>query len=174
VTSALGGSRCTSSRFRCSAGREEPSWTKNPTGVVFLHLQIALPPEPTAPRIARHRIAALQPVVPDDVVHDVQMVVSELVTNAVVHAGLGLGDHVELDLHTRPGGVEVMLHYPGHRGFELTLPLVPGGSSGLGLFLVDQIASRWSVIETRGEMEAWFEVDVPTERHEGAARPSST
>jgi len=126
-----------------------------------LHLQIALPPEPIAPGIARRRIAGLGFAVPDDVVHDVQLVVSELVTNAVKHAGLGSGENVELDVRTRPGCVEVMVHYTEHRRFELTSPLEPPEASGWGLFLVDQIASRWSVIETRGEMEAWFEVDLP-------------
>jgi len=100
--------------------------------------------------------------VSDEDLDNVRLLVSELVTNAVKHAGLGPGETVGLDVRARPKRVEVMLRYPEHHGFEprvTRVPRGPGEASRWGLFIVDRIADRWSVVLTQGVMEAWFEVD---------------
>ena len=120
---------------------------------------MSLPSDSTAPSIARNRVAELASTVSDEDLDNVRLLVSELVTNAVKHAGLGPGETVGLDVRARPRSVEVMLRYPEHRGCEPRVPLEPGEASHWGLFIVDRIADRWSVVLTQGVMEAWFELD---------------
>lgn len=101
---------------------------------------------------------------PPTIVEDVRLLVTELVTNAVKHAGLQRGETIDLAVRVRPTRVEVLVRYPEHVGFSPTLPPEqqpePRVASRWGLFLVDRISDRWSVVQTRGLIEAWFEIEL--------------
>jgi anti-sigma regulatory factor (Ser/Thr protein kinase) len=92
---------------------------------------------------------------------DVRLLVTELVTNAVKHAGLRRDETIDLVVLARPTRVEALVRYPEHVGFAPTLPPEPREASRWGLFLVDRISDRWSVVQTRGQIEAWFGIDLP-------------
>jgi DNA-binding NarL/FixJ family response regulator len=88
---------------------------------------------------------------------DVQLLVSELVTNAVVHAG----SEVEVAVRLLPDAlrIEVIDRAPG-------TPLRPGSpeedaESGRGLLLVETLARAWGVDEVEGGKAVWFEVARP-------------
>jgi len=88
------------------------------------------------------------------VLDDVQLLVSELVTNAVVHAGSEV--EVAVRLLTDAVRIEVVDRAPG-------APLRPaapaeGDESGRGLLLVETIASAWGVESIAGGKSVWFEV----------------
>lgn len=85
------------------------------------------------------------------------LLVSELVTNAVLHAD-GAGGVVRLRVEVSDDAVHVAVADAGS-GF-VKRPPVPreGGRGGYGLFLVEQMASRWGV-ERGGGAEVWFELD---------------
>ncbi len=89
---------------------------------------------------------------------------SELVTNAVKHAGLQRGERIDLDVHTRPEQAEATVRYAEHVGFSPTLPPEPDEATCWGLLLVDRISNRWSVVETEGRSVAWFELELPRRR----------
>ena len=125
------------------------------------HLRVVLPPEPKAVGVARAGVAGLEFAMPEDVANDITLLVSELVTNAVKFAGLGNDERIRLDIRCHPERVEVMLHYQEHNEFDPALPLRPGDTSGWGLFLVDRLADHWSIVQTDGVLEAWFEVELP-------------
>ena len=101
----------------------------------------------------------LGPAVPDKVLEDATLLVSELVTNAVRHAPKTGTPEVELRLKLDPERVRVAVSDPG-AGFA-AVPRLPTASesSGWGLYLVDRIADRWGVI-SKGRSEVWFEIDV--------------
>ena len=85
----------------------------------------------------------LGPSVPEKVLEDATLLVSELVTNAVRHAlRTGLPE-VELRIGNEGGRVRVVVSDPGD-GF-VAHPRLPTASegSGWGLYLVDRIADRW-------------------------------
>lgn len=112
---------------------------------------LAFSPVPAAVAAARHalRERGLQP----EVDHTVALLTSELVGNAVRHAGVDgrIVFHARLDPeHVR---VEVADHGPG---FD---PDVRHVASGYGLRMVDQLASRWGVERTARGCRVWFEVD---------------
>ncbi|WP_328906189.1 SpoIIE family protein phosphatase [Streptomyces sp. NBC_00234] len=96
-----------------------------------------------------------------DVVDDAVVLTSELVTNAVVHAGTAAD---VLCLRTEDGvRVEVSDHYP-----EREVPLQGSGidagperESGRGLLLCAALASRWGVEYTPTHKHVWFQLDLP-------------
>jgi two-component sensor histidine kinase len=126
------------------------------------HLRVVLPPEPKAVGVARARVAGLEFAMPEGVANDITLLVSELVTNAVKFAGLSTDERIRLDIRCQSDRVEVMLHYQEHNSFDPTVPVTPGDTSGWGLFLVDRLADHWSIVQTNGELEAWFEVELPS------------
>ncbi|MEU2431879.1 MULTISPECIES: SpoIIE family protein phosphatase [unclassified Streptomyces] len=97
-----------------------------------------------------------------DVVDDAVVLTSELVTNAVIHAGTAAD---VLCLRTGEGvRVEVADRYP-----EREIPLQSGGrafahpdrENGRGLLLCAALASRWGVDYTQTHKQVWFQLDLP-------------
>ena len=87
------------------------------------------------------------------------VLVSELVTNSVQHAGAGPDDEIRIELLLEPEVLRVSVIDPGSD----TLPLMREPSleppGGVGLFLVDQTSERWAVNMWPGERtEVWFEL----------------
>ncbi|WP_344285352.1 SpoIIE family protein phosphatase [Streptomyces hebeiensis] len=97
-----------------------------------------------------------------DVVDDATVLTSELVTNAVIHAGTSAD---VLCLRTEDGvRVEVADRYP-----EREVPIQGAGASfaspdrenGRGLLLCAALASRWGVEYTPTHKKVWFQLDLP-------------
>jgi anti-sigma regulatory factor (Ser/Thr protein kinase) len=84
---------------------------------------------------------------------DVTLVVSELVTNAVLH---GRGD-VTLDVFVDDLAVRVEV---GDDGPTLARPhaAAPDGESGRGLLMVSRLALRWGVRRDGGGKVVWADV----------------
>jgi anti-sigma regulatory factor (Ser/Thr protein kinase) len=109
-----------------------------------MHLQF--PGGPTAPRVARSVVEArLRGRVPPELMDDVRLVVSELVTNSVLHGGAGPGDHVRLRVTLDRSTVRLEVSDGGPGPPVGTPELRDGQTAGWGLFLVDRVAGRWGV-----------------------------
>jgi anti-sigma regulatory factor (Ser/Thr protein kinase) len=90
---------------------------------------------------------------------DVRLLVSELVTNAVRHAGLVAGAPIRMLIDTGDGRLRIEIA-DGGRGFEPRAPKPdPTRSSGWGLYLVEQLADRWGVQPADPGTLIWFEID---------------
>jgi anti-sigma regulatory factor (Ser/Thr protein kinase) len=90
---------------------------------------------------------------------DVQLLVSELVTNAVRHAGIAAGAPIHMLIDTGDGRLRVEIA-DGGSGFEPGLPEPdPARASGWGLYLVEQLADRWGVEPADPGTLIWFEID---------------
>jgi anti-sigma regulatory factor (Ser/Thr protein kinase) len=89
-------------------------------------------------------------------VNDLLVLVTELVTNAVRHAGLGPTDSIELRLSAAAGVVRAEVHDPGP-GFE-PVEREPGPGGGFGLVLLRTLSDRWG-ISAAGPTCVWFEID---------------
>ncbi|OAH14731.1 SpoIIE family protein phosphatase [Streptomyces jeddahensis] len=97
-----------------------------------------------------------------DIVDDAVVLTSELVTNAVVHAGTAAE---VLCLRTDDGArIEVADRYP-EREIPLQQSLATMGSpdreGGRGLQLCAALASRWGVEYTATHKQVWFQLDLP-------------
>lgn len=116
-------------------------------------LEINLDPVPEAPAMARAAVGAFASAVEPEVLSDLRIVVSELVTNSLVH-GPGRPITVRLIAHTRGHVVgEVVDQGEGSVAIRRALPDETGG---FGLRILDLIAHDWGVHE--GSTHVWFDL----------------
>jgi serine phosphatase RsbU (regulator of sigma subunit)/anti-sigma regulatory factor (Ser/Thr protein kinase) len=119
---------------------------------------VALPGGPRAPGVARRALdETFAGLVEEEVLADLRIVVAEVVTNAVVHGGATEEDRIELRLAARPDLLRLEIASDGP-AFELTPASPPDQPGGFGLFLLDQLSSRWGHAAEDGVV-VWFEVD---------------
>jgi anti-sigma regulatory factor (Ser/Thr protein kinase) len=94
-----------------------------------------------------------------DSLHDVLLLTTELVTNAVRHADVDEGRTLELTVAAEARRVRVAVTDPGGTTSPQVQDLDVSAPGGMGLFLVDQIASRWGTERgSGGATQVWFEL----------------
>ena len=123
-----------------------------------MRLERALAVSPEAAAEARHALDDLGAEMSNERIRDVQLLVSELVTNAVRHANLADGDVIGLVIELADDSLRVEVHDPGG-GFVPSAPSPdPARPSGWGLYLVAELADRWGV-DSDDSTLVWFELD---------------
>jgi len=96
---------------------------------------------------------------PRDLVDDVALLVTELVANGIRHGGAGAGTSLKLLLEGRRPGLHVEVANPDHaRGTPVRRSADLEGGGGIGLNLVETLASRWGVIR-EPHTTVWFDLD---------------
>ncbi|OEV13046.1 hypothetical protein AN218_05385 [Streptomyces nanshensis] len=97
-----------------------------------------------------------------DIVDDAVVLTSELVTNAVVHAGTAAevvclrdGEGVRIEVVDRYPERELPLQDPAH------ILGSPDREGGRGLLLCAALASHWGVDYTAADKRVWFSLDLP-------------
>jgi anti-sigma regulatory factor (Ser/Thr protein kinase) len=120
-------------------------------------MDVSFPVDPSTPAAARSALNVGALDVPSGVLPDLQLLVSELVTNSVTHADFDAGQRIELRVRVEPDRVRVEVQDPGP-GFTPK----PRGSddpldAGWGLYLVERIADRWGVVDGAPAV-VWFEI----------------
>lgn len=119
--------------------------------------------DPRACSEARRRLVEQLTVWQCDHIDDVALVFSELVTNAVLHAGGAQrisacpaedNRHVHLEVYDN------LVAIPE--------PCVGGASGGFGLHIIDHLSERWGTTPTAGGKVVW--ADIPCRC--GALRPA--
>jgi anti-sigma regulatory factor (Ser/Thr protein kinase) len=127
-----------------------------------------LEPVPSAPGEARHSLVSLSRSVSPEQLDELRLVVSELVTNSVLHAGLGERDSITLSVEVLSESVRVEVIDGGH-GFDEASEH-PLGGHGWGLPIVDQLADRWGT-ERTSDTKVWAEFALrPKGGHERTRR----
>lgn len=123
-----------------------------------MNFELELPRELDSAAAARQAIGELANRLPEDVVGDVRLLVSELVTNALRHAELSASDHITLAVQVTPETVRVEVTDPG-TGFDPgDTPTDPRDADGWGLYLVSTLSDAWGVEIDGGETLVWFEL----------------
>ena len=118
---------------------------------------VDLPADPSAAGIARRFLREnLGPLgLPGELIADAELLVSELVTNAVVHAQSGSRVGVDWSAtHLRISVFDSSNDAPELRDCGTD------SVTGRGLYLVDRIAERWGVDYEGAGKRVWFELDV--------------
>jgi anti-sigma regulatory factor (Ser/Thr protein kinase) len=129
-------------------------------GVVLGSLTVTGMPEQVSR--ARAFVAGLadQTALGRDAVDTAALLTSELVTNAVLHTSSGGSQGaVTVVVIDGPGGLMVEVIDDGS---PYTGPEVQGdryASQGHGLFLVEQLASRWGYLRDAAGTTVWFELN---------------
>jgi anti-sigma regulatory factor (Ser/Thr protein kinase) len=125
-----------------------------------MDFRLALPPEHRSASIARLAMDDwLSKDLEEDVVADARLGVSELVTNAVRHGGLGAGDGVLVDLTLGPEDLRIVVSQPTLLTAPVPMGPLPGPNRthGMGLVIIDELATRWGS-EPRPPGRVWFEL----------------
>jgi anti-sigma regulatory factor (Ser/Thr protein kinase) len=129
----------------------------SPFAEVASDVVLRLAADPAAARQARRALRAAR--LPEDLQHTVDLLSTEVIANAVRHAGVQEGQQIVFVARFVEDFVRVEVHDPGP-GFDTETGMA---GRGFGLRMVDKLASRWGV-ETRGGTRVWFEVDRRSRR----------
>ena len=110
-------------------------------------MEAVLPPTPKAPAVARRAMEPVTRALSSEACNQLQVVVTELVSNAVLHSNDG------------PIGlrVEVTDHGDGFEAPDDPQSRFPD-TGGFGLVLVDRLARRWGVRHDDGATIVWSEL----------------
>jgi anti-sigma regulatory factor (Ser/Thr protein kinase) len=125
-------------------------------------LRVSLERNPQAPSLARAAVAGFsdRAEIPSHDLDTLSLLVSELVSNAVLHSDAPRPNGIELCARVlSPGAIRVEVIDRGS-GFSATPrdPAQPLG--GFGLYLVDKQATRWGV-DSQDGTRVWFELVGP-------------
>jgi len=128
-----------------------------------IELDLRVPTGPRAPAYARTLVSAFHDHVSTDVLDDLVLLVSEVVTNVVRHSGQAPGEAIDLRIRATRSSVRLEVVDQGS-GFEPSAVRVhdPAEPGGWGLYIVDRLADRWGVVRQGGSL-VWFEIDAGPE-----------
>ncbi|MEX2405796.1 MAG: ATP-binding protein [Actinomycetota bacterium] len=121
-------------------------------------IAVALPAVPESIPRAREILEGLRDELDGSVLEDLRLIVSELVTNSIRHAGLRTSDPIDLEVSVDETTIKLELRDRG-RGFAP--PPTPASlfqESGWGLFLVSKLTDRWGVSTEGGVTTVWIEI----------------
>jgi len=109
----------------------------------------------SARRVVREELAGH---VSEPTLGDVELLVSELATNSVRHAGCDENGELEIESEVVGGRVWVRVRDHGG-GFEERSPSPPkrGQAGGYGLVLLDRLSDDWGIRRDDG-FSVWFEL----------------
>jgi anti-sigma regulatory factor (Ser/Thr protein kinase) len=118
-------------------------------------IKLSLEGGPEAAARARRGLARLRSEIDPPTLESLRLLVTELISNAVRHAG---APTVDLLVLVTPSAVrvEVVDQGPGFQPAERRRDQDPEG--GWGLFLVGRMADSWGVARDPGGTRVWFEL----------------
>lgn len=127
-----------------------------------LDVHFEVPGGRAAPGAARRVLLSRERALPQGVRADVLLLLSELVSNAVLHGRAGADTAIGIDVRRRAEIVRVEVTDAGV-GFdwERRRRERPRREGGFGLALVERISERWGIERQAGRTRVWFELRVP-------------
>jgi anti-sigma regulatory factor (Ser/Thr protein kinase) len=125
-----------------------------------MQISLKIPVQPEGVAMARDAVAraVVNHRSSERRIEDLRLLTSEIVTNAMRHAGVNAGDSlvVAIDISPERVRVEVADHGPGFDPDALEAPTAER-VGGWGLHLVQQLADRWGV-DRNDPNFVWFEL----------------
>ncbi|HZD04749.1 MAG TPA: ATP-binding protein [Longimicrobiales bacterium] len=119
-------------------------------------LELGVAPVPSALPELRHALGELD--LPPEMLEEARLLLTELVSNCIRHAGLRLTDLILVRATWDGTRLRVEVRDGGPSGIRApvagSIRPPPGAESGWGLYLVDRLATRWG----RGKGAHWFEL----------------
>ncbi len=93
----------------------------------------------------------------EDRLHDLRLIVSELVSNSVRHGGVDGAGWISLSVWEADDRVRVELRDSGRQGEPRRRPPDLSAGGGFGLLIVEQLALSWGIDHNPG-LQVWFEL----------------
>jgi anti-sigma regulatory factor (Ser/Thr protein kinase) len=114
-----------------------------------------LPPQPSSARLARRLARGAMCGCAEPMVETAELLITELISNAVRHAGSPPVMRIDIDAGTvRIAVSDTSADAPGVRHTD------PEDEGGRGLFLVESLASSWGWTRTTDGKSIWFTLDA--------------
>jgi anti-sigma regulatory factor (Ser/Thr protein kinase) len=112
-----------------------------------------------APRHARRVTSSHLRDIDGGVASDAGLIISELVTNSVRHAGVGADGLVTVDLILLDAHLRITVTDPGCDLEPQLMPRNPTGLGGHGLRLVEELSAAWGVgRDAVGATQVWCDL----------------
>ena len=122
-------------------------------------LSISLRCDEFAPHAVRGAVAELPGL--GWVLGDAMLVASELVTNAVRHSLCDEDEFISVSI-SRDGRLRISVRDPGGSGKDAKIADRPLDLGGLGLKVVEQLATDWGAERREDGYRVWAELEVPS------------
>lgn len=123
-------------------------------------IELELEPAPESATRARKALATLQEDLDPEVYSDLELVLTELVTNSVRHGGSRSEGSIRVRAALSDDRLRIEVTDPGP-GFEPGEPHpAADGSGGWGLYLADLLTDRWGVERGGARTNVWVEKDL--------------
>lgn len=124
-------------------------------------MEFRIPVAIHAPAIARATVAGAAGPLTDEAAYALELVTSELVTNAIEHGHMRPFDDVIVRLHCDDQEIHVEVLSPGP-GFDPPPSRLPQPQrlreNGYGLLVVDRLASSWGVESEGSRTKVWSKI----------------
>lgn len=146
--------------FRTAVARYRQPGGGHAVGMEAFSVEAGLQGGPRAASRARQLMRQqLSGRVPERVLPDVALLLTELVANGVRHGGADDDAELRVRFESRPPALHVEVANPDHpSGPVAPRPPDMAQGGGLGLHIVDRVASRWGVRQEPCTA-VWFELD---------------
>ena len=118
-----------------------------------------------APRRVRHVMRQhLEGALEAKLASDLELLVSEVVTNAVRHGGAGRSDDIDVRVEVAEDTVSVSIVDSGNgfRPAQAPKPRSGRDAGGFGLFLLDRLSTRWGIERDEHGFRVWFRLGPGT------------
>lgn len=127
-------------------------------------MRIAAIPE-SVPEIRRALVEDLSALgVPESVIDEAELVVSELTSNALRHARPLADGTIRVRWRTKGGSVELEVSDGGSPSVPRPAPIAVWSSTGRGLRIVRSVAHEWGVIGDANGRTIWAALGGPSRR----------
>ncbi|MFD3902957.1 ATP-binding protein [Streptomyces sp. CB04723] len=132
---------------------------KEPTGPVPPQLVCAAEPESVraARRFVREAAAYQRPETPEDALGTLELLASELATNAIVHGRPSADASIRVVVDARPGRTRIEVHDSCTRA-PYVRPVSTLSERGRGLLLVRRLAASWGYVDRLDSKYVWTAV----------------
>lgn len=122
--------------------------------------EFQIPGGPRAPESARAKLSeSLDEEIDGPVVNDLRLLVSELVTNCVLHGGAGGDGAITVRTAVSESAIRTEVCHDGPAFMPPDYEPDLDSPGGLGLFLVEQMSASWGIAEGR-QTCVWFELGL--------------
>lgn len=128
---------------------DRPSTTKKHAGIMQTRIRPNTAAAAAARRFVRSRVSGLDPVRK----LEAEVLISEVVTNALIHNLVDPHDWISVEAERQPGSVRFTVRSAG-RPLEETIP-------GYGVQLLTKLARAWGHEYHDGRLSVWFELRRP-------------
>src|SRR5262249_42329148 len=121
-------------------------------------LRKTFPANRSAPRHARDAVSVVGVGMPEPDLEIARVLISELVTNSVLHGPAGEDSAVRVSIGVGRDRLRVEVSDGSPKSAR---PKTPSPEGGYGLALVAELASRWGAGHEDNLNVTWFELDLP-------------